>query len=214
MTPRPSWPATIQMRDLFDELFANAPLDPIEAVRRSGRPNRRRRLYQLAEVAEHADAFAVLLDGRGVKSPARRALVAPSRAVAEALAAEWNAQGDFIDPGSMPLTRLVNSIIDGVVDAPEGVKAEIEKYLGSDLLFYRAPGPAALVARQAEAWDPLLDWARKALLADFLVGEGVGFVRQPEAALRAAGVKIPREPWQLGAVHAITTLTGSALIAL
>jgi chaperone required for assembly of F1-ATPase len=149
-----------------------------------------------------------------VRTPARRVLAAPTLALAEAIAAEWQAQKDVIDPAKMPLTRLANAIIDGVADAPQPVAAEIAKYLASDLLLYRAGAPPGLVERQAQHWDPILDWARQALGADFKLGEGVVHVAQPEAALAAARAAIPLEPWRLGAVHAMTTLTGSALIAL
>ena len=202
------------MRDLFEEIFANQPLDPTEAARRGMRPHLRRRFYARAEVAEGEDGFAVLLDGRPVKTPARRTLAAPTRALAEALAAEWEAQRDVVDPAKMPLTRLANSIIDGVADAPAAVAAEAEKYLASDLVCYRAEGPDGLVARQAGAWDPVIAWAREALGARFVVGEGMVFVVQPEAALAAARAALPRDPWRLGAFHVVTTLTGSALIAL
>ena len=202
------------MRDLFEEIFANQPLDPTEAARRGMRPHLRRRFYARAEVAEGEDGFAVLLDGRPVKTPARRTLAAPTRALAEALAAEWEAQRDVVDPAKMPLTRLANSIIDGVADTPAAVAAEAEKYLASDLVCYRAEGPDGLVARQAGAWDPVIAWAREALGVRFVVGEGMVFVVQPEAALAAARAALPRDPWRLGAFHAVTTLTGSALIAL
>jgi len=114
----------------------------------------------------------------------------------------------------MPLTRLANTIIDGVAAAAPEIVAEIEKYLGSDLVFYRAEAPAALVARQARLWDPILDFAREALGANFVTQQGVRFVAQPAAAVAAARRAVPENPWRLGAVHVITTLTGSALIAL
>jgi chaperone required for assembly of F1-ATPase len=202
------------MRDIFEEIFVNGPLDPVQAVRRTARPQLRQRFYKHAHADQHDGGFAVRLDGRAVRTPARRVLEAPRRALADALAAEWNAQQDIVDPQSMPLTRLANSIIDGVVDAPAAVKAEIEKYLASDLVVYRAGGPPGLVARQAQAWDPLVDWARAALGAGFVLAEGIGFVAQPAPALAAAGAAIPHDPWRLGALSAITTLTGSALIAL
>ena len=202
------------MRDLFEEIFANQPLDPTEAARRGMRPHLRRRFYARAEVAEGEDGFAVLLDGRPVKTPARRTLAAPTRALAEALAAEWEAQRDVVDPAKMPLTRLANSIIDGVADTPAAVAAEAEKYLASDLVCYRAEGPDGLVARQAGAWDPVIAWAREAMGARFVVAAGMVFVAQPDAALAAARAALPRDPWRLGAFHAVTTLTGSALIAL
>jgi chaperone required for assembly of F1-ATPase len=114
----------------------------------------------------------------------------------------------------MPLTRLANSIIDGVVDAAGPVQAEVAKFLASDLVCYRADSPDGLVARQAQHWDPLVAWACDAFGARLVLGEGVRFVEQPEDALAAAARAIPDEPWRLGAVHAVTTLTGSALIAL
>jgi chaperone required for assembly of F1-ATPase len=114
----------------------------------------------------------------------------------------------------MPLTRLANAIVDGVVDAPAAVAAEIEKYLGSDLVVYRAEGPPGLIRRQAQAWDPIVDWARATLGANFVLAQGINFVAQPAEALAAARAAIPHDPWRLGALNAITTLTGSALIAL
>ena len=114
----------------------------------------------------------------------------------------------------MPLTRLANTIIDGVADAASAVTAEVERYLGCDLVCYRAGGPAGLVTRQSKAWDPVIAWARETLGARFLLAEGIVFVRQPAEALAAASAAIPRDPWRLGALNAITTLTGSALIAL
>jgi chaperone required for assembly of F1-ATPase len=197
------------------ELFENTPADdPIEAVRRSTRTVLPRRFYDKATTAALADGYAVRLDDKPVRTPARRVLAAPTLALAEAIAAEWQAQKDVIDPAKMPLTRLANAIIDGVADTPQPVAAEIAKYLASDLLLYRAGSPPGLVERQAHHWDPILAWARQALGADFKLGEGVVHVTQPEAGLAAACVAIPLEPWRLGAVHAITTLTGSALIAL
>src|SRR5450432_933283 len=149
------------MRNIFEEIFVHPPIDPIEAVRRSARSQLRRRFYKSAHVDQSDDAFAIRLDGRAVRTPGKHILAAPTRALADALAAEWNAQDELIDPLNMPLTRLANSIIDGVVAAPAAVAAEIEKYLASDLLVYRAPAPPSLVARQAQVWDPLLDWAHE-----------------------------------------------------
>ena len=199
------------MRDLFEN---TPPDDPIEATRRSMRTALPRRFYETVTTVEGADGHAVRLDDRPVRTPARRVLAAPTPALAEAIAAEWQAQKDIIDPAEMPLTRLANAIIDGVAEAPLPVADEIAKYLGSDLVFYRAGSPPGLVERQTRHWDPILAWARQALGADFKLGEGVVYVAQPEAALAAARAAIPLEPWRLGAVHAITTLTGSALIAL
>jgi chaperone required for assembly of F1-ATPase len=201
------------MRDIFESIASDQPLDPTESARRNMRALRRR-FYAAASVVEDASGFEIALDGRPIRTPARHSLAFPDRPLAEAAAAEWDAQGEFIEPGRMPLTRLANTIIDGVAAAPDAVAAEVEKYLGSDLLFYRAAGPERLVARQKQHWDPVLEWARTALGARFLTGTGVMPLLQPEQALAAAGAAIPREPWRLGAVHAVTTLTGSALLAL
>ena len=202
------------MRDIFDDIYKNQPLDPTEAARRNMRPQLRRRFYKAVSVAPQEGGYAVLLDGRPVKTPARRTLAAPTQVLAQALADEWEAQQEVVDPAAMPLTRLANSIIDGVADKPDAVKAEVAKFLGSDLVCYRAGSPDGLVERQAQHWNPLIAWARDALGARFVLGEGVIFVTQPEATLTAAARAIPDEPWRLGAVSAITTLTGSALIAL
>jgi chaperone required for assembly of F1-ATPase len=206
------------MREIFEDMFSNQPLDPTEAARRAMRPQLRRRFYERAAVEEGAEGgrpeFRIVLDGRPVKTPARRTLAAPTRALAEAIAAEWEVQRDVIDPTKMPLTRLANSIIDGVTDAAAAVAAEVDKYLASDLLFYRAEGPEGLIAREAAAWDPVLAWAREVLGARFVLAQGMVHVAQPAPALAAASAAIPHDHWRLGAVHAITTLTGSALIAI
>jgi len=199
------------LRDIFTDLFAT---DPTEAARRAMRAPLPRRFYRQAGVEENDGGFRIVLDGRPVRTPARGFLVAPSRALAQALAAEWDAQGEIIDPATMPLTRLANSIIDGVVASPTPVAADIGKYLGSDLLFYRADGPQRLVDRQERLWDPVLAWAREALGARFVLAQGVMHTAQPEGAIAAARAAIPNDPWRLGALHAITTLTGSALLAL
>lgn len=202
------------MRDIFEELFVQEPLDPVEAARRNTRPRLRKRFYQAATVEPSAEGFRVLLDGKPIRTPARRVLAAPNQPLAQAIAAEWEAQRNVVDPAHMPLTRLANAIIDGVTDAPQPVADEIAKYLGSDLLCYRAESPATLVARQAAAWDPVLAWAREALGARFAVGSGVTFLAQPQDAVAAARAAIPSDPWRLGALASITSLTGSALLAL
>jgi chaperone required for assembly of F1-ATPase len=199
------------MRELFD----NGSLqDPVEAARRSVRRSQRKRFYDNATAIAAEDSFAVRLDDKPVRTPAGRVLAAPTLALAQAIAAEWNAQHDVIDPAKMPLTRLVNAIIDSVCDRPGPVAAEVEKFLTSDLVCYRAVSPKGLVERQAKEWDPILNWANETLGADFSVGDGVIHVTQPAQALAAAGTAIPDDPWRLGAVNAVTTLTGSALIAL
>src|SRR5579863_6627106 len=171
------------MRDLFETV----PLDdPMTAARRGARPALRPRLYHVAAAEEIGGDFQVSLDGKPVRTPARRVLAAPTLTLAQAIAAEWQAQHDVVDPAKMPLTRLANAIIDGVVDLSGPVAAEVEKYVASDLLFYRAIGPQQLRGRQAAHWDPILAWTRDTLGADFKLGDGVVHVAQTEAALKAA----------------------------
>ncbi len=202
------------MRDIFDDIFKGDALDPMEAARRNVRPTLRKRFYKSAEVVPDGQLFAVTLDGKPVRTPARRLLAAPTRELAQAIADEWQAQTDVIDPAHMPLTRLANSIIDGVADNPAAVRDEIVKYLGSDLLFYRADGPEGLTERQAQHWDPIVRWAADELGARFIMVEGVVFATQPEGAIAAAAQAIPADAWKLGAAHSVMTLSGSALLAL
>jgi chaperone required for assembly of F1-ATPase len=199
------------------EPFENVPRqDPIEAARRGAVPEKRRRFYGTVRSAASpvGGGFEVLLDGKPARTPAGRILAAPSAPLAQAIAAEWQAQGEVINPPSMPLTRLANSIVDGVSDRVDAVAAEVKKYLASDLICYRATSPQNFVERQAQHWDRIVSWAEAALGARFLVTDGVVHIAQPDAVLTAAGAAVPRDAWRLGAVHAATTLAGSALIAL
>jgi chaperone required for assembly of F1-ATPase len=202
------------MRELFDEVAGQSPLDPEEAVRRTQRTPQRKRFYERAEVVETPDGFAVTLDGKSVRTPSGKPLAAPNRAIAEGIAAEWDAQKETINPLTMPLTRLANSVIEGVIGRTEAVSDDAAKYLGSDLLFYRAGHPEALVAREAELWDPVLFWAAESLGAHFILAEGIMHVGQPEAAIKAARAAFPGDPWSIAAFHIVTSITGSALLAL
>src|SRR4051794_39789892 len=188
------------MRDFFEDVFVDQPTNPMEAARRGMRPALRRRFYTDASVVEQNGGFAVLLDGKPVHTPARQALSAPTRLLAEAIAAEWQAQPDVIDPARMPLTRLANTILDGVATAGEAVATDVTRYLGSDMTPYRADTPDALIARQGAHWDPIIAWARDALGARFVLTQGVVHVVQPDHALVAAAAAIPHNPWRLGAV--------------
>jgi chaperone required for assembly of F1-ATPase len=202
------------MRELFDDVAGKSASDPEEAVRRATRTPRRQRFYARAGFVETADGFAITLDDKPVRTPSKRALTAPTREIAEAIAAEWEAQKELIDPLSMPMTRFANSVIDGVVERAEAVADDAAKYLGSDLLFYRAGHPEALVAREARHWDPVVFWAAETLGAHFILTEGIVHVRQAEAAIVAARAAFPTDPWSIAALHVVTTLTGSALLAL
>lgn len=174
-----------------------------------------KRFYAAASVAETADGFAVALDGRLARTPARNPLAFPGLSLAEATVEEWAAQVDVIDPATMPLTRLANSAIDGVAREREAVADEIVKYAGSDLVCYRAGGPERLVALQSRLWDPVLAFAREDLGARFMLAEGVMHVGQTGEALAAVARAVPCEdPFVLTGLSVMTTLGGSALIAL
>ncbi|MEH2560427.1 ATP12 family chaperone protein [Bradyrhizobium sp. AZCC 2289] len=202
------------MRELFDEVAGKSPLDPQEAVRRTTRAPQRKRVYTSAGVAEADGGFAVTLDGKPIRTPSGRQVVAPTREIAEAIAAEWNAQGEMINPLTMPLTRFANSVVEAVADRVDAVADDVAKYLGTDLLFYRAGYPEALVAKEAAHWDPILFWAADTLGAHFILAEGIVHVAQPETAVAAARGAFPDDPWSISALHVVTTLTGSALLAL
>ncbi|MBN9064547.1 MAG: ATPase [Rhizobiales bacterium 65-9] len=195
------------------------PTPPADQGARSPRPESRpaaKRFWREATTAPVAGGHELLLDGRPARTPGRRPLSVPGPAAAEALAAEWNAVEGAIDPARMPLTRLANSSIDGVADQIEAVRADIVKYAGSDLVCYRAAEPETLVARQTELWDPVTQWARDALGARLVLAEGVMFAPQPEPALEAIAAAVGEipAPHALAALHVVTTLTGSALLAL
>ena len=184
------------------------------------RPALPKRFYKSAGAAAitHSDGsrrWGIELDGRAVKTPKKRVLEVPSQAFATAIAAEWAAQAERIDPAAMPLTRIANTAIDAVADMMDEVAADIVKFAGSDLLCYRAEGPQALVAQQAGAWDPVLSWAHQTIGARFVLAQGIVPVTQPELSLeKIASALQGYDAFDLTALHIITTLTGSALLAL
>ncbi len=202
------------MRDLFEDVAGKIAARPggggaayhpraeAETLLCQGRRRRRQ-----GRVCHHARRQA---DPHPYRPPGRGAV----REIADAVVAEWQAQPEFIDPLTMPLTRFANSVVDAVVDRVEAVTDDVAKYLQSDLRFYRAGHPEALVAREAALWDPLLFWAADTLGAHFILAEGIVHVSQPESAIAAARAALPGDPWSIAALHVITTLTGSALIAL
>lgn len=202
---------------LRDWLGDGAPKpDPLASARQGAKAALPRRFYERAGVAEEEGGFALVLDGRPARTPARAPLLLPTRGLAEALAQEWEAQRETIDPARMPLTRLANSAIDGVAARRDAVVDDLAAYAGTDLVVYRAGDPESLVAAQGAAWDPVLDWAHEALGARFILGEGVMHVAQPETSLAAVrgAVAATEGPFRLAALHTMTTLSGSILIAL
>ncbi len=180
------------------------------------RPTVVRRFYAAASAAPVAGGFALRLDGRGARTPVGNRLLFPTLALAELAAQEWAGQGETIDPASMPVTRIANSAIDGVAAAIGETRAGLAAYAETDLLCYRAEAPEELVEAEVAAYDPVLDWARETYGARFILGEGVTHVRQPEPALQAIRTELEGfdEPFALAALHVMTTLTGSILLAL
>jgi len=174
-----------------------------------------KRFWTTASVTTASDGFTVTLDDRPVKTPAKAALVLPTRAMAEAVAQEWDAQEDKVDPGTMPVTRGANAAIDKVSAQRAEVIELLAEYGGSDLLCYRAAGPEGLVANQMAGWDPMLDWAAEALDARLFVGEGVMHVEQnPDVLQRLRDQVAAFDDFALAAAHDLISLSGSLILAL
>ncbi|MEO3385801.1 ATP12 family protein [Mesorhizobium sp. CAU 1741] len=207
------------MRDLLNDLEAGHFLSDPDPVRRAQIQMRQplpKRFYKAATVAETPEGHSVQLDGKPIRTPGRAQLLLPTGAAAALVAGEFEAQKDTIDPVTMPVLRLANTAIDGVASDMQAVLEDVMRFSSSDMLCYRADSPDALVSRQAEAWDPVLDWAHATLGARFFLAEGVMHVEQPREAIAAVGLWLRQreEPFRLSAIHLMTTLTGSALIAL
>ena len=174
-----------------------------------------KRFYSEASARPRETGFAVDLDGRPLKTPKRAALVVPTHALALAIAGEWNALTDVIDPEQLPLTKLANTALDGITGREREVHDDIVRYIGNDLLFYRADLPAPLVARQAAAWDPVLAWFSSVWRAEFRTTTGVMPVEQNLVAVaKAASALTNATAMTLAPLHAMTTLTGSALLTI
>ena len=188
----------------------------MRAAQAGMKPALPKRFYKQAGVEERDGLFLLTLDGRTAKTPTKQVLAVPSRRLAEALAEEWQGQGAEIDPSTMPITRIVNSAIDGVAPRQAEVVDDLVRYAGSDLVYYRASEPERLVQSQEAAWGSVLDWAKDVHGARFTLGEGVMHVAQPIEAVAAIRKAIEgiKSPFALAALHVMTTLSGSVLIAL
>lgn len=174
-----------------------------------------KRFWSDVTIEHQAAGFTIKLDGRAVKTPAKAALVVPTRALAEAIAAEWRQVDEKIDPSKMPFTRSANAAIDKVSHQFDEVVELLAAYGGSDLLCYRAESPMELVERQARLWNPLLDWAARTHSARLEVAEGVMPVHQDTTALQALRAPIEQaNPFELTALHDLIALSGSLVIAL
>ena len=174
-----------------------------------------KRFYKTVSVAPGEGGFGVLLDGKPVKTPARNQLSLPTQKLANAIAAEWRAQGEEVIATSMPLLRLANSVIDGVAANRESVIDAILRFGENDLLCYRAHQPPELAARQRADWDPLLDWAQQKFGTQMTVAEGLTHVDQPAQALAALRRALDGfDAFTLGGLHVIASITGSMVLAL
>lgn len=174
-----------------------------------------KRFYKQAGVATVDGGFAVVLDGKHVKTPAKSPLVVPTQKLAEAMADEWERQGERIDPRSMWLTKLANTVIDRVTPRRDAVVDELAAFSGTDLICYMADHPIGLAQRQAAHWAPLVVWAEQELGASLRVTPGLIHVAQDEAALAALRAAIEAaSDFELAGLHNATTLTGSAVIGL
>jgi len=174
-----------------------------------------KRFWKAAAVVRVDDGFAVELDGRPVKTPARAELAVPTSALAEAIAAEWNESAEEVDPRAMPLTGLANAAIDRVATDKVAFAADLARYGESDLTCYRAEGPETLVKRQTESWDALLGWARRRYDVDFATCSGVMHVSQPEETVRKLGHAVASlDSFHLAGLSPLVTIGGSLVAGL
>jgi len=172
-----------------------------------------KRFWKEAQVSDHEDGFAVLLDGRSIKTPAKRNLILPTRAMAQAVAVEWDAQEGEIKPATMPVTKTANAALDKVAIQHGEVADMLAAYGDSDLLCYRADAPEELIARQAEQWDPILDWAAETLGARLEPRTGVIHKPQNPPALAALGARTHAlDAFRLAAFHDLVSLSGSLVL--
>ncbi|MBY5987424.1 ATP12 family chaperone protein [Roseovarius atlanticus] len=174
-----------------------------------------KRFWKEAAVVEDEGGYGIRLDGRAVRTPAKAAMIVPTRALAEAVAAEWDAQEDLILPGTMPVTRSANAAIDKVRHQHAEVADMLAGYADTDLLCYRADSPDSLIRRQAEAWDPLLDWAEARYGARLVPVAGVMHRPQEAGALAQFSAQVhAMDNFTLTAFHDLVGLSGSLVIGL
>ncbi|RWC87780.1 MULTISPECIES: ATP12 family chaperone protein [unclassified Mesorhizobium] len=207
------------MRDILNDLEAGKYLSDPDPVRRAQIQMKTplpKRFYKEVSVVPVEAGFAVQLDGRPVRTPGKALLALPTEAAAALVADEFAEQGETINPVTMPVMRLVNTAIDGVASDPQAVLEDILRFASSDLLCYRADAPQGLVERQNEQWDPVIDWARASLGVRFNLAEGIIHVEQPRETIAVLGSHLAQraQPLRLAAIHVMTSLTGSALLAL
>lgn len=186
-----------------------------EKLRNEQKAKRVKRFYKTAEARPVDGGFGVFLDDRPIKTPMKSPLTVPTQSLGEAIADEWQKQDDFINPLEMPFTKFANTALDRVEGRREAIIAEISAYAGSDLVCYRADGPESLVRRQKSAWDPVLEWARVNHKIELICTTGIVHVQQEPASIkRLENLFEVHNSFILAALHNVTTMTGSALLAL
>lgn len=174
-----------------------------------------KRFWQDVSISKVGKGYAVLLDGRGVNTPAKAPLILPTLKLAEAVAEEWRAQIEVVDPAAMPFTGAANAALDKVTLQFEEVAGLVSAYAETDLFCYRAEAPRELVERQQRAWDPMLDWSRDALNAPLNIAHGVMFIRQPQKSINALRFRVNKfNPFELTALYDLVGLSGSLVAGL
>ncbi|WP_336276736.1 ATP12 family chaperone protein [Bartonella sp. CB178] len=205
------------MREIFDHL--DNPLDGDDVVSKTQKSLRRplpKRFYREVKITCEEGRFSILLDKVPIQTPAKRCFFVPTESLAALVVQEFESQKEVIDPAKMPITRLVNTVIDGIADDMQPVFEDLLRFVACDMVFYRAQTPKELAQKQREQWDPLLDWVEEKIGSRFNLTEGLMPVEQPREAIQAVSNYLRRieSPYVLAAFHTMTTLTGSALIAL
>ncbi|WP_310619418.1 ATP12 family chaperone protein [Flexibacterium corallicola] len=206
------------MREIFEQLAEDLEKDPVNPVERAKELSRKelpKRFYEMVSFQEIGGDYAILLDGKAVKTPAKNTLSFKKEHIAEAVAAEWALQDKEIDPATMPLTRLAHSAIDAVSLRFDEVAQEVTRFAGNDHLCYRADTPQELVERQTKHWDPVVNWANQRLSGKFQLICGIIHRPQDEALLTTFREALNAyTALELSAIHSLTSITGSALLAL
>ena len=174
-----------------------------------------KRFWQDVSILKVGNGYSVLLDGRGVNTPAKAPLILPTLKLAEAVAEEWRVQIEVVDPAAMPFTGAANAALDKVTHQFEEVAGLVSAYAETDLFCYRADAPRELVERQQRAWDPMLDWSRDALNAPLNIAHGVMFIRQPQKSINALRFRVNKfNPFELTALYDLVGLSGSLVAGL
>ena len=172
-----------------------------------------KRFWKTTTTKQTDTGFTVLLDDRSIKTPAKTALNLPTQALADAVAEEWDAQIEKVDPNTMPMTRSANAALDKVAHQRAAVADMLAEYGGTDLLCYRANSPAELVQMQATKWDPILGWAEQTFGVKMILGEGVMFVEQPAESLSILTERVHQfDPFELTGFHDLVAISGSLIL--